>query len=184
MSTKIRFAALFAVVVVTGPLACSNPSRDACVPGTSIACVGVGNCDGWQVCRGDGAGYDACFCSSADDGGADDAGPDAAIDPAGDAGTDAGNLTDAGPDAAIDAGPDAGPDAAVTDICGTGLSSGNATCDTCLGNLCCGEITTCVADTACTECLSTGGSAPGCSSNGIYLATTSCDGSNCSASCP
>lgn len=33
-----------------------------CVPGQSIPCVGVGGCEGGQVCRDDGRGYGTCDC--------------------------------------------------------------------------------------------------------------------------
>jgi hypothetical protein len=32
------------------------------VPGASVGCVGVHGCTGYQVCRTDGSGYDACSC--------------------------------------------------------------------------------------------------------------------------
>lgn len=51
-------------------LACSSDDQDdevsegyACTPGLSVACVGVGNCQGYQICKSDGTGYDACQCS-------------------------------------------------------------------------------------------------------------------------
>jgi hypothetical protein len=33
-----------------------------CVPGTTIACLGSGQCHGVQVCNGDGSGYASCAC--------------------------------------------------------------------------------------------------------------------------
>jgi formylglycine-generating enzyme required for sulfatase activity len=40
-----------------------------CVPGQSIACVGPGVCDGWQVCSADGRSYGECLCGPAPDAG-------------------------------------------------------------------------------------------------------------------
>lgn len=35
-----------------------------CAPGASVACVGPGACQGGQVCRPDGSGYDPCDCGT------------------------------------------------------------------------------------------------------------------------
>jgi len=37
----------------------------ACVPGSSIQCVGPGACGGGQICLEDGSGYGACDCGEA-----------------------------------------------------------------------------------------------------------------------
>lgn len=53
-------------------------SSGACTPGQSVACVGPGGCQGGQVCRDDGSGFEACECGSGDAGaGASDAATDA-----------------------------------------------------------------------------------------------------------
>lgn len=49
-------------------------SSGACTPGQSVACVGPGGCQGGQVCRADGEGFEACEC------GGDAGGSDAAVD--------------------------------------------------------------------------------------------------------
>lgn len=72
-------ASLAAVLLIGG---CSGGGAgNPCVPGQSIACIGVGNCAGAQTCSADGARYDPCVCGSqvtdagsADDGGQPDAG--------------------------------------------------------------------------------------------------------------
>ena len=46
-----------------------------CMPGRSVACVGVGGCSGGQACKEEGSGYGACECSPAD-GGSDAAAAD------------------------------------------------------------------------------------------------------------
>lgn len=58
----------------------SGGSSGVCAPGQSVACVGPGGCEGGQVCRSDGAGYEPCECAPGGDGGSggvQDAGPDA-----------------------------------------------------------------------------------------------------------
>ena len=50
-------------------LSCSGGSpakkSNLCVPGQSVACVGVGGCPGGQSCLLDGSGYSACSCNPA-----------------------------------------------------------------------------------------------------------------------
>lgn len=37
-------------------------SKTPCTPGRSLACVGTGQCDGFQECNDEGTGYGACQC--------------------------------------------------------------------------------------------------------------------------
>ncbi len=66
MSRTKLFCATSLVAIIT--VACSSDEQDSsstetvCPPGQSIACVGVGNCQGFQVCKADGTGYDPCLC--------------------------------------------------------------------------------------------------------------------------
>jgi hypothetical protein len=41
----------------------AEPAETACTPGRSIACTGVDNCDGRQICDKAGATYGACMCA-------------------------------------------------------------------------------------------------------------------------
>lgn len=40
----------------------SSSSASRCVPGASVTCAGPGNCTGYQVCKSDGSGLEACNC--------------------------------------------------------------------------------------------------------------------------
>ena len=55
------------VVILAALVRCgggsSSPSR-ACTPGASVACAGPGACAGFQVCKSDGSGLDACRCGT------------------------------------------------------------------------------------------------------------------------
>src|SRR5215472_2401424 len=42
-------------------------SPTPCVPGESPACAGPNGCQGYQVCRADGSGYDPCICGTPGD---------------------------------------------------------------------------------------------------------------------
>lgn len=55
-------------------------SSGACVPGQSVACIGPAGCEGGQVCRDDGAGFEACECEAGDAGADADEPADAADD--------------------------------------------------------------------------------------------------------
>jgi hypothetical protein len=44
-------------------------TKSTCVAGMSIACVGPAGCQGGQICKADGTGYEACICGSGTDGG-------------------------------------------------------------------------------------------------------------------
>src|SRR3954465_12431430 len=54
-----RIASLLVCAIACSPLPTTKP---ICTPGQSIACVGAGNCAGYQVCADDGATFDACIC--------------------------------------------------------------------------------------------------------------------------
>jgi hypothetical protein len=61
-----RLPLLIAVVLAA---ACSEsapspaPAQSTCLPGQSVACVGVGGCSGGQLCQADGKSFGACECS-------------------------------------------------------------------------------------------------------------------------
>jgi hypothetical protein len=40
----------------------TNVSAQQCVPGQSVGCIGPAACSGFQVCRADGTGFEACIC--------------------------------------------------------------------------------------------------------------------------
>ena len=53
-------------------LACGeDPAAQVCAPGRSVACIGQQACNGFQVCRSDGSGYEACVCGGGGAAGAD-----------------------------------------------------------------------------------------------------------------
>jgi hypothetical protein len=55
-----------AFVVTCGGSAVTPFGSDRlCAPGLSTACVGPAGCPGFQVCRSDGSGFDACACGGA-----------------------------------------------------------------------------------------------------------------------
>lgn len=59
---------IFAPLILLGALHCGGSSETggaetACVPGRSVACSGAQGCDGHQVCRKDGSGFDLCVCA-------------------------------------------------------------------------------------------------------------------------
>ncbi|MFK7991161.1 MAG: hypothetical protein AB8I08_34400 [Sandaracinaceae bacterium] len=113
-------ARLSVCLLVVLALGC-DPSPPTCVPGSTQICVGLGRCEGVQVCAEDGAQYEACVC----EGGTVDGGLES------DAGWPLdGSLSDAGP--AADAATDAGT---------VGADAGTGACA--LGDPCS------VADTSC-----------------------------------
>ena len=53
-----------AVDATVGPDATSDAAQGVlCVPGQSIACVGIGGCSSGKVCNGEGSGYGPCDCA-------------------------------------------------------------------------------------------------------------------------
>jgi hypothetical protein len=42
----------------------AGSGSSVCAPGDTRTCVGPGNCEGGQVCRGDGSGWSACDCGA------------------------------------------------------------------------------------------------------------------------
>src|SRR5688572_24410204 len=83
------------ICLVALPMACKP--EPLCVPGQSVACVGVGGCPGGQRCNAEGTAFEACDCAQTDGGN-------------GDAGTD-GGMEDAGTDAGVPCNPLAAPGA-------------------------------------------------------------------------
>jgi hypothetical protein len=43
-------------------IGCGSSASKVCTPGQSVACVGVGACQGGQLCKADGTAYEACQC--------------------------------------------------------------------------------------------------------------------------
>ncbi|MFO0553796.1 MAG: hypothetical protein U0271_35760 [Polyangiaceae bacterium] len=85
--------------------------------------------------------------------------------------------------------PNCGPSCA-TNVCDSGLGyPNNASCNFCLGESCCAEMTACAADTAADGCLDciTGSASAGanCDANTAFAAIKACDNTNCQADgCP
>ena len=67
-------------------------------------------------------------------------------------------------------------------ICDSSLTTNDLPCDTCLGDTCCQEIKTCVAEPSCMDCL-TGASTTGCDSNANLAAINACFTGPCSVEC-
>lgn len=65
--TRPGARALLAVLALAAVpfVGCDDATGTACTPGESIACTGPGACAGFQVCAGDGAGFEACVCDGA-----------------------------------------------------------------------------------------------------------------------
>lgn len=62
---RARLLSLLATLGLALPVAlaaCDDGGETPCAPGQSIACVGDNACDGHQVCKADGSGYDTCEC--------------------------------------------------------------------------------------------------------------------------
>jgi hypothetical protein len=120
------FVAVAGALWLLVPLgACATDPKPLCVPGASVACVGVGGCAGGQVCNAAGSGFGTCECGSRDagsDSGDIDAGPSDA------GGVDAG-MTDAGPDDAAVPASDASD--AGESFCDPTLQLGCATGERC-----------------------------------------------------
>ena len=60
----LRGLSIGAVGILFGVQASGCSSSKSCIPGQSIACVGVGGCQGGQQCTADGSGYGPCQCGS------------------------------------------------------------------------------------------------------------------------
>lgn len=113
--TLVAFAAWTGACGTSDSPASTDPGAGACVPGDSKGCVGVGPCQGAQVCNADGRSYGACVCGSVDAGGTGGGTPDAGPDVVADADLDV--SFDAKKDAQKDAGADS-------------HTCGGATCET------------------------------------------------------
>lgn len=67
---KVCFSAFGFAVMVGGALALAACGKaQVCVPGSTLRCVGFGNCSGGQACLVDGSGYGACDCGTVGTGG-------------------------------------------------------------------------------------------------------------------
>lgn len=80
-------ASILSGAILMGVGCSSSPPDPQCVPGESVACVGVGGCSGGQVCNADGKSFGACDCGGL---------PDAGAVGETDAGTDDAGVADAG----------------------------------------------------------------------------------------
>ncbi len=77
---------------------------------------------------------------------------------------------------------DANACSAPSTVCDTSFSAGSATCDACLGDACCAETQSCLADDDCAACLESGeGNA--CDTDALFSATTSCFADACADVC-
>lgn len=72
VSRALALASVFVLFCATALLevACgaTASTKSTCNAGRSVECTGARGCRGYQVCRSDGSGYDACLCDSADAG--------------------------------------------------------------------------------------------------------------------
>jgi hypothetical protein len=64
-------------------------------------------------------------------------------------------------------------------ICGSPLSIDGAVIDGCLTANCCASFDPCLADAACQACLQSGPMGPGCDTNTLYQAFTTCQDGSC-----
>ena len=72
-----------------------------------------------------------------------------------------------------------------TEICDSGLLTGDPACNNCLEASCCNEITACANDMDCNACL-TGDkmpSDPACMGNALLMAANGCWDTNCTMDC-
>lgn len=62
----MRWGTTFGILGLAACIAasCNSVETSTCTPGQSIVCGGPDGCSGFQVCRSDGAAYDACMCGS------------------------------------------------------------------------------------------------------------------------
>jgi hypothetical protein len=61
-STLFLLALASCVRSSTGSPSATSGDGNACIPGQSVACVGVGGCPGGQVCNSDARGFGPCQC--------------------------------------------------------------------------------------------------------------------------
>src|SRR5262249_8441868 len=80
-----------------------------------------------------------------------------------------------------DCGPVRG--AGSSTICDPGLSTGDPTCDQCLGDLCCDAFDACLGDPNCSACLTSGGAAPACDVNSLFQTANDCYAQQCGTTC-
>ena len=66
-------------------------------------------------------------------------------------------------------------------VCGTTFSTGQPSCDTCVGEACCGQLAACQSDAACSACLD--GFAESCSTDPLFSDLTGCLGASCASAC-
>jgi hypothetical protein len=70
-----------------------------------------------------------------------------------------------------------------TQICDTGLTTNNPSCDTCLGSNCCSEFDACIMDDTCDTCLLSSSPPEGCSVDNLFQAVTMCQSTSCTTQC-
>ena len=62
ITAKVVRVCLLLLLAVSPEAGCGSSASKVCTPGQSVACVGVGACQGGQLCKADGTGYEACLC--------------------------------------------------------------------------------------------------------------------------
>lgn len=63
-SSSVRQTLLAMALIGLGANAwsCNSVATSTCTPGVSVACTGPNGCSGYQVCKSDGASFEACVC--------------------------------------------------------------------------------------------------------------------------
>ena len=148
---------------MAGVAACSSRSSSkgttlgdggTCTPGTTLACLGPGRCEGVQVCATDGKSYEECGCEGGGSGGGGTGGGGSGGSSSAGKGGDAGQ---AGTGGSATAGSGGSPACADGDICSVGADSG-----------------ICYFGTCCTGCISGGTCVGGMSPSACGRGGTSC----------
>jgi hypothetical protein len=69
-----------------------------------------------------------------------------------------------------------------TGICGSDFTSGNVDCDGCLDPSCCTQLSDCLADAACYDCMTMG--VGDCANDAFFAAAKACFQASCASACP
>ncbi len=126
-ATSLGLTLLLSVASLTG---CGDDSATAtCEAGRQIPCACGGGEEGFQRCRDDGSGYEACQCDGVDAGGDTGTG-----DAAADSGmTDSGSDSGADGDSSVDSGADGGASSCDDGLVHVVGSAECASCSECAG---------------------------------------------------
>lgn len=92
VTARVVRGCLLLLLAVSPGAGCGSSASKVCTPGQSVACVGVGACQGGQLCKADGTGYEACQCG----GGAGSGGSSGGLGGGGGSSGSAGNVGGAG----------------------------------------------------------------------------------------